>query len=356
MMTTNDFETCIIGQGLAGTTLAWALNRTGQRVAIIDRDEQFTSSRIAAGLITPVTGKRFVKSWHFDEFWPAAVEFYRSIEAETEAEFFTQKNSVRLFANREEQELFNNKANRDFPELVHSSEKLINESCFDAPDGGFEMVSAARLNVARYLDVSREAFTRQECHFIADIDPNTDLQLEDNAVAIPTIGVKAQKVIFCQGFSGANNPWFQAVPFDSAKGEILTVRIPGFNEQRTVHRGVWLAAIGDDLYRLGATYDREHLDCTPTTAGRDELCSRLKKNLRVPFEVVEHNAAVRPIIVGRKPAIGFHPQFPQLGYFNGLGSKGSLQAPWLAEHFASVISGNTTLLPDLDVSRHFNRP
>ena len=348
------YDTCIVGQGLAGTTLAWMLHRQGERVAVVDQHEPNSSSRIAAGLITPVTGKRFVKSKQFDLLWQAAVAFYRDIETETKTTFFKQNNSIRLFASQEERELLSQKSISHFPNLVQISEHPVNEKMFDTTYGGFEMKQAARLNTRQYLNTSREYFSRQQSFFESEIDPETDLQLTNEFVRIPMLGLTASRVIFCQGFTGSKNKWFQTVPFDAAQGEILTVRIPDLNEPRVVHRGIWLASMGDDLYRVGATYNHDQLDTTPTKTGRDELCSRLAEFLHLPFEVIDQHAAVRPIIVGRKPAIGFHPHFPQLGYFNGLGSKGSLQAPWFAQLFADVISKKRELPAEFHVAKHLN--
>jgi len=349
-----DFDTCIVGQGLAGTTLAWTLHRQGNRVAIVDRCEPVSSSRIAAGLITPVTWQRFVKSWRFDEFWTAAVTFYHAIETETGAQLFNQRHAVRLFASRAERKSFLQKSDIDFPDLVRRLDNPVDETMFDAPQGGFEMLQSARLDVPCYLDVSREFFSSRGGYFVSDIDSDADLQLTDATVLIPKLGLRAKRLIFCQGFSEEIPSWFQTVPFDAVKGEILTLQIPELNESRVVHRGVWLAAIGNGLYRLGATYNREQLDMKTTTAAREELTSRLSEFLRVPFQVIDQHAAVRPVIPGRKPAVGLHPQFPQLGYFNGLGSKGSLQAPWFAQLFAAAMSGKIELASEFDVARYLN--
>lgn len=350
-MPSNHYDIIIIGQGLAGTTLAWVLRRRGLRVLVIDREEPITSSRIAAGLITPITGLRFVKTLRFDEFRPAAESFYRAIEADTGSRFFIESRMVRLFRDSTERELFEKKAATRYSENIDTPERLVDESIFNATSGGFEMFPAARLNVSDYLDVSRKAFTENDSYIAATIDPRSDLRVQSSSISFPGLNVSAKRVIFCQGFQGSENPWFRSVPFDAVKGEILTVRIPGLQEQRVIHRGVWLAPKEGDLYRFGATHDREQMDNVPTPQGREDLCARLEQLMHLPYEVVDHQAAVRPVILGRRPMLGFHPAFPQLGYFNGLGSKGSLQAPWLAEHFADVITEKTPLLPELDVSQ-----
>ncbi len=354
-MSLTTFDTCIIGQGLAGTALAWELHRQGQRVAVVEHLEQSSSSRIAAGLITPITGKRFVKSWRFDQFWKAAVTFYREIETMTDSSFFHQQNSIRLFTSEDERELLIQKSITSFPELVDIQDQPANKIHFDTTYGGFEMTHAARLDIPRYLDASRNFFSREATFFESEINPETDLQVEEEALLIPKLELSTSRVIFCQGFAGSQNHWFQTVPFDAVKGEILTIRIPGLNESKVMHRGIWLTAIGNDIYRVGATYDRDNLDMKPTIAGKDELCDRLSKFVRLPFEVIDQQAAVRPVIVGRKPIIGFHPDLPQIGFFNGLGSKGSLQSPWFAQLFAKAITQKMEVPPEFDVAQYYLR-
>lgn len=348
-----EFDTCIIGGGLAGTALAWALRWSGQRVAIIDRADENSASQIGAGLITPITGQRFVKSRRFDEFWLTAKDFYRRVETETRRTLFCETPMVRLFASQSERAAFDRKSTDSFGESLRNTMPVVDDGKFDATHGGFEM-TGGRLAVANYLTASREVFSREQGFVAANLDLAADLELKNRAVDIPKLGLRSRRVIFCQGFAGAGNPWFRGVPFDAAKGEVLTVTIPGLNEARVFHRGIWLARMDNETYRVGATYDRENLNATPTPEGREELCSRLREFLRVPFEVVGHAAAMRPIITGRLPLLGMHPEFPQLGYFNGLASKGVLQSPWLAEHFAAVIEGKMELSTELDVTRRMD--
>ena len=142
-----------IGQGLAGTALAWQLRRRGLRTVVVDREREEGSSRIAAGLITPVTGKRLAKSWRWDELYPAAVAFYRRIEAETGQSFLHQKPALRLFADEAERDEYGRRAGGMLAGLVR--ETAIDRECFLAPLGGFEMPHAARLDASKFLDVSR---------------------------------------------------------------------------------------------------------------------------------------------------------------------------------------------------------
>jgi glycine/D-amino acid oxidase-like deaminating enzyme len=341
----------VIGQGLAGTTLAWQLHRRGLRVLVVDRESGNSSSRIAAGLITPVTGKRLAKSWRFEEVYPTAIEFYRWVEAQTGDTFFQQRASIRLFQDEAEREEYHKRASGMLKGLVRELEPPVNPEWLSAPFGGFEMPTAARLDVARYLDLSREFFKQHNDYLLADVAPERDIELTSQGVSLPRYGLKGRAIIFCRGFDPSADPWFGGIRFNAAKGEILTLRVPELREERIVHRGVWLALTGDNLFQAGSTYEWDDLQPVPTAGGRAEIEDRLRQFLRVPFVVIDHRAAVRPVIDAGYPVLGLHPNYPQLAYFNGLGSKGSLLAPYFAEQLVCCLNGERQPEPIVDVRR-----
>ncbi|MBM3979053.1 MAG: FAD-binding oxidoreductase [Planctomycetes bacterium] len=349
----------IVGQGLAGTALAWQLLRRGRAVRITD-DDRGGASRLAAGLITPVTGKRLAISWRWDELRPVAGAFYRAVEAETGARFFHERPALRIFASEAERDEFRRRAEM-LRDLVRPAEV---PDCFAAPFGGFEMPAAARLDVPRYLDASRAHF-RARGIFGAPAD------------------CEGATTIDCRGYAPDCG-----LRFNAAKGEILTVRVPGLAEERVVHRGIWLAPVGTrdlspakpgftvapvgtrdlppakpgftvapvgtrdlspakpgftvapvghELYRAGATYAHDPLDAVPTPEGRAEIESKLRAFLTRPFEVIDHCAAVRPVIDAGFPVLGRDPANPRRAYFNGLGSKGALLSPFFADELAALL-------------------
>ncbi len=324
-------DVIVVGQGLAGTALAWQLLRRGHSVLVVDREPLVTSSRIAAGLVTPITGKRLAISRQFDELLPVATAFYRDIEARLGVWFFHALPCVRLFAYEIELKQYAKSAD-EFAALVCEPDPPLDADWFDAPRGGFQMPTAARLDTRTYLDASRDHFAELGCYRRATVDVASDIAVSADGVTLLPLDVSASRLVFCQGFDGAANPYFPAVTFNAAKGEILTLRIPGLAETRVVNRGVWLAPEGGELFRAGATYSWDPLDCEPTAAGREEILTRLRTFLKLPVEVVGHAAAVRPIIGDRHPVVLWSAEFPRLGFFNGLGSKGALLAP----HFAGL--------------------
>ena len=334
----------VVGGGLAGTTLAWALRRRGLNFLLIDRAEAVTSSRVAAGLMTPITGKRLTKTWRHDDLFPFAADFYRRVEAETGRSFFHPRSIVRILRNEKERSTFADRRS-EFGNLVREPDPPLNTDRFHTPPIGFEMPTAAQLDAPAYLDASRNVFERDGQFAVADVAPG-DIDMSADGAALPQLGLRGKHLILCQGIAAARNPLTVDLPFRAAKGEILTVRINDFDERRILNDGHWLAPHSPGLWRFGATYSWHDLTNTTTVAGRIELEAALGALLNRPFEIVDQRAAVRPIIVGQKPVLGFLPGSP-IGVFNGLGSKGSLLAPFFAAQWAERLAGSGTLDPDV---------
>lgn len=338
----------IVGQGLAGTTLAWHLKEAGQRVLMVDAAQQVTSSKIAAGLLTPITGRRLSLTWRCDELFPIARAFYHRVEKRTGASVFHERPAVRLFqSDAERRNWSRHRKNAAYEaHLIHPPpDPLIPSEFASAGADGFAM-NAAQLDVRRFLDVSREALTV----LTAKLDWQRDVSFRDEDVRV--LGHHTRYVISCEGFGARDNPYFSWVPFDAAKGEILSVHFERPLPPLTLHRGIWLAPSPDpQIFLAGATYDRAVLDQTPTLAAKQTLEQKLQSLIGLRYMILDHRAAVRPIIHHSRPLAGFHPEHKRLGFLNGLGSKGSLSAPWIAERFAALLVSGEALPEMVDLNQ-----
>jgi glycine oxidase len=141
------------------------------------------------------------------------------------------------------------------------------------------------------------------------------------------------------------------LPFQGDKGDALIVRIPGVHFDKIIKHKVFIVPLEEDRYWIGATYVRQFDTEAPTEAGRRELIRRLRATLKVPFEVVEHRAAVRPTVRDRRPFLGVHPQFPQLAIFNGLGTKGASLGPFFARRMVDFLTKNEQLEAAVNIER-----
>ena len=338
------FDVLILGQGLAGSTLAWRLAERGVSALVVDRggvDEvgNPTASRVAAGLITPVTGKRLTVADDFAALWESAAAFYRGVEKRCGESLLEVAPAVRVFADAEERNAFLGRLAQgkfgDHARLADESE-LPRDAA--TPHGAFVMPRAARLRIASYLDTTRQWLEAEGRYIAADINPESDIELTPQGVRVPKLAVTARRLVLCHGLVAQPPRWMSGVRFRPAKGEVLTIESPGYREDRVLHCGVWLAPESRaGSYRVGSTTEWNQLDSTPTAAARAELLSRLSAAGINDAQVVEHLAAVRPATYDRKPTYGFSPDTPVIGWFNGLGAKGSLWAPFYASKMADLV-------------------
>lgn len=329
-------DVVIVGQGLAGSCLAWNLHWAGQRVLLIDRNEPSTASRIAAGLLTPVTGQRMAGVPYYRQSFAVATSFYRRIEHELKIDILDVRPSIRLYLSEAERSDY--RANSSsFPGTV---EQVDNET---GDSSGFIMQEAARLNVGEYLKATQSYFSGLGQYAVTGMNLEQDINIDRGTVSVAGAEIATSAVVLCQGWQGVKSRWFPLCPDGPSKGEILRIRLKNRKDDRVVHKGIWLVpeknAAGAKSYLLGATYNREELNSEPTAEACSELLTGLKQLTDESPEVIDHFAAVRAGMKRRKPVIGQHKEMKSLYIMNGLGSHGSLLAPIASQALSNLIQG-----------------
>lgn len=335
----------IIGQGLAGTALAWRLRERNAPFVIVDPNQAGTCSKIAAGLVTPVTGRRVKPSWRVDELLPRAMEFYQRIEKILGAKLFHGLPLVRLFNEPREVQWWRGRANEaGLHQWVDNEAALVDERQFHAELGGFVQQHAGYLDTQSYLRVSRELFDREARVVTGAINED---DIEERGDHVCWRGELFTAAVFCRGAEEREAkrffPWLR---FDCARGVIATLRAD-LTETRMVNRGCWILPRGDGTWRAGSTYEFDLK--TPMETSTADLHDKLKRLLRVPFEISGAQAGIRPIIKQRQLVLGRHPAHPRVHVFNGLGSKGVLRAPFFAGMLAEQLLDDRPVEAVVDV-------
>lgn len=342
----------IIGQGLAGSLLADALLRRGQAVHVV-ADDRPTSSGVAAGLFNPVTGRKPQLTWLADALFPFLHRFYPELEDRLGAKFFHPSPLYRPFGSPEE---------RDFG-LSLTAQPGLNQFLQPAPDdaayaetvrnefGGLRTLGAGWVDVPALLAAFRREFSRRGVFREKTCLPGS---LKINPNGVEWEGQPYATALFCEGVHATENPHFNWLPFNPVKGESLALRLDGPVPPGIVNRGVWLIPKADATARVGATYVWKPLNWEPTSEGQEFLLQKLKGWLKTPYEVTGQSAGIRPAVQGRRPLVGLHPEFPQLGIFNGLGSKGVSLAPFFAQQFAEFLVEGKELHEAVNINRFFS--
>ena len=339
----------IIGQGIAGTLLSHTLLKAGSSVLVIDEYKPNSASRIAAGVINPVSGRRFTIAWQYDEIYPVAVSVYKELEQLLNMPVLKERDIWTVLPSEQLREAFMERTSG--LEYMHLPVSDPYEQWLHQPFGA-AVIKGATVLLHNLLPAWRAYLQKQ--HALLEERMDLDLlQVNDNGVKYKHI--TARKVIFCEGAQTVSNPWFKDIPFLLNKGEVLHVRIPGLHTADIIKRTIALVPQSPETFWVGATFAWNYEDELPTADKRAFLEAGLQQLLKVPYEVLEQQAGVRPSGTDRRPMMGLHPDFPALGIFNGLGTKGTSLAPAMAAQFAAHLLKETPLQPETDSKRFFNR-
>jgi glycine/D-amino acid oxidase-like deaminating enzyme len=346
-------EVLIVGQGICGTFLSLELERAGISHLVIDERRPFSASRAAAGLMNPVTGRRIVTTWMIDALLPFAVEAYGRLEgvlghsflqAATVTDFFPTAQMRLAFLKRLEED----GAYLRLPEDDHAWDGVfyselgygVIDPCWlvDVP----ELLDAARARMVASGRLLEERFE------VGELAVGEKARWRD---------IEAERVIFCDGVESFSNPYFSRLPFAPNKGEVLIVEIDGLAEAAQAgggsvfKKGLSIVPWREGLYWVGSSYEWSFEHGEPTKGFRLRTEAALREWLKLPFRTVSHLASVRPATLERRPFVGFHPLYPQVGILNGMGTKGCSLAPYFARQLVRLMVAGEGILPEADVRR-----
>lgn len=348
-----NYDFILVGHGLAGSILGHTLSEKGYKIIIIDQPKDNSASRVAAGLMNPLAGKRFAKSWLADTLVPFATAFYRQLESQCGRQLFYQKPILKLFSSAEEQNNWMGKsagmAYGDFIKAVHT--RLPDSAEIHQELGGIEIDKGGYVDVPLLLDTLRQC-RQEKGEIISDAFRPEALRIQEDGLAYQDM--QARHIIFCEGYQGARNPYFNWLPFSLNKGEVLEVEVALQQQGYIYNKGVYVVGVSQDRWRVGATYNWRQVTEEVTAEGRKELERKLQDLLKKPFRVVAQRAGIRPAVRDRRPLLGRHPALPQVSIFNGMGSKGVMMVPYLAHHFALYLSGAQELMPEVNILRYLS--
>lgn len=344
-----EIDFLIIGQGIAGTALGYRLEKLGQKILIFDQPESNRSSRVAAGLYNPVTGRKMVKSWMAEYLFPVIEPFYAEQEQATGRKFLMKERIYRPFLSIEEQNEW--MGHSSDPKIGMFVEEIFSESQYPElrdPFGGVLLKNSGWLNINEYLDGM--------VHYFGDRIVKTDFdesQLEKTTQGWKYGDILAKSLIFCNGLGALKSSFFKYLPFAPVKGEILEVA-QDFDPDFILNRGVFRVKLSPGIYRVGSTYTWHDLDSGPSESAKSELLGKLIDLINVPVEsVISHKYGIRPATRDRKPFLGKHPQEESVYIFNGFGAKGVSLVPYFSEIMTQYLIKSQPLPAEVDIARYF---
>ena len=342
----------IVGNGLAGISFAEIALQHNKSIFVFDNNSQ-PSSKIAGGLYNPVVLKRFSEVWKAKEQIDFAFPLYHQIQSRLNVVFDYELPILRKLFSIEEQNNWFQAA--DKLNLAPFLEPKLSKQKYDAIDSPFHY---GKVNHTGYLEISTliEAYSKYlkslDCYSTDAFDYN-DIQFLENGIQYKNI--QAKNIVFAEGFGLHANPFFNDLPLDGTKGELLIIKAPNLQLDVVIKSSVFILPIGNDLYKVGATYDWKDKTNNPTEEGKKELVDKLKELISCDFEIVEHFAGVRPTVKDRRPLVGTHPIHSQLNVLNGLGTRGVMLGPYLANQLFQHIENAVPLENEINIERCYKK-
>lgn len=344
----------IVGQGLAGTLLAHELLKKGKTVQIFDNNYFGGSSKVAAGIINPVTGRRVVKGWLIDQLIPFAKSTYEGLEKLFGEKFYHQRNVLRVLFSIKDENHWLEKTGDPLVEkyAIESNGYGLFKNKISEGEALGEVQYSAQVDMPLLLEKSKEYFSNKSMMNVELFDYQ-QVKFENGKVYYKNF--VADKIIFCEGQQGRLNPWFGDLSFEVAKGEVLLVKIPEANFDKILKHKLFIVPLPNDIYWIGSTYDWDRLDDHPTDEKKQFLIDKLEKILLVPYEIIDHLAAIRPSTFDRRPFLGLHPENPSLGILNGMGTKGASLIPYFVNQFVEFLLDGKVINQEANIERTKSR-
>jgi len=338
----------IIGQGISGTWLSYYLEKAKKSFIVIDNERPNSASRVAAGIINPVTGRRIVKTWMIDELLSFLIPAYKELGNELNIKAIEKKSLVDFHPTPQMKIAFDERVKEKAELLFHSKDQWQYQDIFNYDFGFGEVDPCYVVNLKEILPAWRKKLLSNNQLLEEEFEIT---ELKQANAAINYKNVKSEKIIFCDGIQSSQNPFFKNLPFALNKGEALLIESPGIPSTHIFKKGMMLTSIQKDLFWLGSNYLWEFPDNQPTEQFRKQTELLLKTWLKVPFKIVDHIASVRPANIERRPFVGLHPIYKNIGLLNGMGTKGCSLAPFFAKQLTNHLINGHQILPEADISR-----
>jgi glycine oxidase len=338
----------VVGQGLAGISIATSLRAQGHTVHVIDHANAHRASSVAAGVINPITGKRFVFSWRYFDFFQTAKTFYQNLELQLGHTFWHDRSIVRLLQDLNESHTWLSRSGfEEYRAVMEPLEGAASWQPMLKKHTAFGKLNlAAQVNIPLLCSVWREQGLNESWFFERQV-LSSDLD---------TLSKEYTAVILCCGHQVSDFGPFSGLPWRHAKGTVAHLRfdtdvLPNKNE--LLKKQILLAPIPNQegLYWAGANYEWQATDTAATEQGITFIKNELDNTFQIPYQVQHTLAGIRPVAQDRRPVLGASKEWLNVFIFNGLGAKGALLAPYWAQHLADHILNGTALDVEVDMAR-----
>lgn len=347
----------IVGLGIAGISICEELLKNNKRFIVYDYGE-INSTTVAAGMVNPVVLKRFTPVWNADKHIQSALQFYNQLSEKLGVQLYTKIPLWRVFNSIEEQNNWVVASDRNDLKEYLDPKIIKNENPrIQAPFGFGRVYKTGIVNTQVLISKYKEFLKRQS--ILRNETFQYEALKEDNS-GVTYQDYQANRIIFSEGASVIHNPYFPSSQSTVSshlvipnKGEYLTIHAPDLQLQSIIKTSIFIIPLGEDLYKVGATYNRNEFSIHATQNAKEYLLQLLNSLIYCDFTIVDQVAGIRPTTKDRKPFLGTLDESEHRVFFNGLGTRGITSAPSLAKALYKHLEDDIPLDREVAIKRYY---
>lgn len=337
----------IVGQGLVGSWLSYYAQQAGKSFLVVNDAHAPAASKVASGVINPVTGRRIVQTWMIETFLPFALKAYSDLGAKLNKEIVKEAPVILIHPSEQMQASFDYR-------LAHENVYLQKNDVADfetfmhAPFGTGQISQSVWIDLNTMIEGWAQKLITNKAYIEAQFNI-ADLKINNEGVEWK--GIQAKRILFSDGLNSMQNPYFKGLPFAPNKGEALIVEIKALPNQAIYKHNLSIIPWKDQLFWVGSNYEWDYEDAKPSNAFRVKMETALEQLLKIPFTIVDHITGLRPANQERRPFVGMHPSYPAIGICNGMGTKGCSLAPYFAHALIDHCEYGTAIHAEASLER-----
>jgi glycine/D-amino acid oxidase-like deaminating enzyme len=344
------YDYLILGQGICGSFISKYLLQENVSVLVIDNAQPYTSSRVACGMINPVTGRRIVTTWMIDELMPFAINEYENWGKELGIDLVNEFPILDFYPSLQMRTAFEERLQNDNEYLHKIPHEEQWNNYFRFYFGIGEIKPAYSINFHSLLTQWHEQLKQRNLLWEENFSWN---YFSHNENGVKYKDITAKKIICCEGCSAIHNPYFHRLPFALNKGEICLVSIPGLPRKNMYKQGITIVPFSEneDIFWIGSSYEWDYKDVLPSENFRKKVIMQLDNFSKLPYTIETQWASERPANIERRPFAGIHPQYKNIAILNGMGAKGTSLTPYFSKQLVHHLLRGNDINPLADVQR-----
>ncbi|HRR08844.1 MAG TPA: FAD-binding oxidoreductase [Rhodothermales bacterium] len=352
-MAETEYDVIILGAGLAGAFAAWELQKHLQ-VLVIDQPSIIgKGTGVSGGLINPMMAQKGRRVWEAE----AALDAFKRIadEAHVPRNIIRMDGLFRPAQNPEQANWFKFSAETS-PHLGVWYDETVLKAQFpslDAPFGGIWVHSGGTVKInhlAKWL-ISEANVDHQSVGITAILEETTGVRIETKDGDV----FSAKVCLSCLGNGLLNFDPFKGLDLHPVKGQVEVVDPLHVSSDIPSLSGGMYTAIFEDQWICGSSFRHHYNDLNPSYTDRNLILSGIRSMIsELPSEIESTSeVGIRITIPGtRLPMIGPVSDKGNLWVLTGLGSKGLLMAPYLAENLMDWLQNPHFIPTQLTIRRH----